>query len=85
MWGTGQLVDLDESLSRDSHLHNIVKKVSAGLGLSRVLEISFPVETLIMIYKALIQPCFDYCSSVWDSLGVCQSERFQKLEFRPHA
>ena len=78
-------VDLDESLSRDSHLHNIVKKVSAGLGdIMRVRNL-LPRETLIMIYKALIQPCFDYCSSVWDSLGVCQSERFQKLEFRPHA
>ena len=78
-------VDLDESLSRDSHLHNIVKKVSAGLGdIMRVRNL-LPRETLIMIYKALIQPCFDYCSSVWDSLGVCQSEILQKLEFRPHA
>ena len=37
-------VDLDKSLSRDSLLHNIVKKVSAVLGLSYVLEISFPVR-----------------------------------------
>ena len=35
-----------------------------------------------MIYKALIQPYFGYCSSVWGSLGVCQSERLQKLQNR---
>ena len=35
-----------------------------------------------MIYKALIQPYFDYCSSVWGSIGVCQSERLQKLQNR---
>ena len=47
-------VDLDESLSRDSHLHNIVKKVSAGLGAIIRVRNLFPRETLIMIYKALI-------------------------------
>ena len=47
-------VDLDESLSRDFHLHNIVKKVSAGLGAIIRVRNLFPRETLIMIYKALI-------------------------------
>ena len=42
--------DLDESLSRDSHLHNIVKKVSAGLGAIIRVRNLFPLETLIMIY-----------------------------------
>ena len=46
-------VDLDERLSRDSHLHSIVKKVSAGLGdIIRVRNL-LPRETLIMIYKLL--------------------------------
>ena len=73
-------VDLAESLSRDSYLNNIVKKVSPGLGAIIRVRNLFPRETLIMIYKALIQPWFDYCSSVWGSLGVCQSERVQKLK-----
>ena len=76
--------DLDESLSRDSLLHNIVKKVSAGLRAIIRVRNHFPRETLIMIHKALIQPCFDYCSSFWGSLGVCQSERLQKLKNRPY-
>ena len=58
-------IDLDENLSWDSHVDNIVKKVSAGFGGIRSLV---PCETLIMIYKALVQPYFDYCSSVWGSL-----------------
>ena len=49
-------VDLDESISRDSHLPNIGKKVSAGLGDIIRLRYLLPSETLIMIYKALIQP-----------------------------
>ena len=35
-----------------------------------------------MIYKALIQPYFDYCSAVWGSIGVGQSGRRQKLQNR---
>ena len=37
-------VDLDESLPRDSHLHNVVKKYLLALGLSYVLETCFPVR-----------------------------------------
>ena len=35
-----------------------------------------------MIYKALIKPWFDNLSLVWGSIGVCQSERLQKLQNR---
>lgn len=65
-----------------SHLENIVKKVSACLGAIKGVRNLVPRETLIMIYKALIQPYFDYCSSVWGSIDVCHSERLQKLQNR---
>ena len=73
-------IDLDENLSWDSHIDNIVKKVSTGLGPIRRVRNLVPCETLIMIFKALAQPYFDYCSSVWGSIGVCQYERLQKLQ-----
>ena len=72
--------DLDENLSQDSHIDNIVIKVSAGLGAIEHVKNLVPRESLIMIYKALVQHYFDYRSSVWDSIGVCQSERLQKLK-----
>ena len=58
------------------------KNVSAGLGAIERVRNLVARETLIIIYKALIQPYFDYCSSVWVSMGVCQSDRFQKLRNR---
>jgi hypothetical protein len=39
-------------------------------------------ETLSSIYNALIRPHFDYCSEVWDTLGVGLSSRLQKLQNR---
>ena len=35
-----------------------------------------------MIFNALIQPYFDYCCEVWDTLGKGLSERLQKLQNR---
>ena len=34
-------------------------------------------ETLSSIYNALVRPCFDYCSELWDTFGVGLSSRFQ--------
>ena len=62
-------VDLDESLSWDSHLDNI-NIVNVLVAIKQVRNL-VTRETVIMIYKALIQPYFDCSSSVWGSLGVC--------------
>jgi hypothetical protein len=42
-------------------------------------------ETLISIYNALVRPHFDYCSEVWDTLGIGLSTRLQKLQNRSRA
>ena len=55
---------------------------ASGLHCIKHVRKLVPRETLGMIYKALIQPYFDYCSAVWGSIGVGQSERLQKLQNR---
>ena len=40
------------------------------------------MSTAIQIYYALIQPHFDYCSSVGDELGETLSAKLQKLQNR---
>jgi len=39
-------------------------------------------DTLGSIYNALVQPHFNYCSEVWDTLGEGLSNRLQKLQNR---
>ena len=57
-------VDLDERLTWEKHIDNrpICTKVGAGNGIMRRLKPFVPVETLKLIYNALVQPYFDYCS-----------------------
>ena len=67
--------DLDESLSYVGlpfrQYKYCQKKVSAVLGAIKQVRNLVTREIVIMISKALIQPYFDYCSSVWGGLGVC--------------
>ena len=60
--GTYKCLGVDESLSwSDKHIETICKKASAGIGATRrAIEPYVPVNTLQTIYKALVQPYFDY-------------------------
>ena len=63
-------VEIDENLSWKKHIENVVKKVTSGIGAMRRIRDFVDRETLSSIYNALIRPHFDYCSEVWDTLGV---------------
>ena len=73
-------VEIDENLSWNKHIKNVVKKVTSGIGAMRRIRDFIDRETLSSIYNALICPHFDYCSEEWDTLGVGLSSRLQKLQ-----
>jgi hypothetical protein len=41
-----------------------------------------PVSSLQIIYNALIQPYFDYCSPLWDICGTQLHDKLQKFQNR---
>ena len=63
-----------------------IKKVnvakSLGLSIIRKLRDIVDYNTLIIIYKSIIQPHFDYCSQVWGCLGKVLSDKLQRLQNR---
>ena len=42
--------------------------------------ITSTVITLVMIYNSLVEPYFDYCSIVWNSLGKGLGQTLQRLQ-----
>ena len=69
-------------MSWNKHVESVAKKVTSGVrALRRILDF-VDRETLISIYNALVRPHFDYCSEVWDTLGIGLSTRLQKLQNR---
>jgi hypothetical protein len=56
-------VDLDNRLIFDIHIENLC----SGIGALRRIKPFVPLRSLKMLYKALIQLYFDYCSLLWDT------------------
>jgi hypothetical protein len=75
-------VEIDEKLSWNKHVENVAKKATSGIGAIRRIRDFVDRETLISIYNALVRPHFDYCSEVWNTLGIGLSSRLQKLQNR---
>ena len=72
----------DENLLWKAHIHEISKKVSSGIGALKWVRPFVSMHTAIKIYKGLIEPHFDCCSSVWDGLTQQLREKLQKLQNR---
>ena len=73
---------IDENLSWKAHIHEISKKVSSGIGALKRVRRFVSMHTAIKIYKGLIEPHFDYCSTVWDGFTQQLSEKVQNRAIR---
>ena len=75
-------VTMDERLSWEKHIDSICAKISGGIGAMRRVKPFVPLPTLKMLYNAIIQPYFDYCSPLWDNCGIGLKDRLQKHQNR---
>ena len=51
---------IDQHLSFNNHIKNVVNKISKKLGVLRCLRISFPMAAAERLYKTMIVQIFDY-------------------------
>ena len=56
---------VDNELNWHKHVNNIIQKVFCKMALLRRVKPYLDVNTLNVLYKALVQPHFDYCSVAW--------------------
>ena len=75
-------VHVDEKLSWEAHISEIVSKVAKVLAALRRLKPICPQSTLVTIYKSLILPHLEYCSAVWGCIGNGLSLKLEKLQNR---
>ena len=73
---------LDETLSWNEQVKAITTKVNRGLNVLKRLREFVDLETLLIAYKTLVQPYFDYCSQVWGGIGSTLSDKLQRLQNR---
>ena len=75
-------VKIDQNLKWDDNVQMISKKVASGISAIKHVRNFVPHETLLTIYRALVQPHFNYCSAVWGNCNKGLSEKLQKLQNR---
>jgi hypothetical protein len=73
---------LNETLSWNEQVNAITTKVNRGLNVLKRLREFVDLETLLIAYKTLVQPYFDYCSQVWGGIGSTLSDKLQRLQNR---
>ena len=75
-------VFLDETMSWDKHIEKMCKKVEAGIAVMKRIKPFVPSHAMQMIYNALIQPYFDYCSPLWGNCSGFLKDKLQKCQNR---
>ena len=73
---------IDEHLSWNDQIQNVVTKVSKGIGMLRRIGQFVPKSTLLRIYNAIVLSHFDYCGLVWDKCCEYLTGKLQKLQNR---
>ena len=62
-------VILDESLSWNVHVNDVITKVSKRIGILGHTRRSISMHTAGIIYRSFILPVLDYCDTVWNCCG----------------
>jgi len=73
---------IDESLDWSAQVAHISRKVSSGLAILRRLRDEVEFNPLMVIYRGIVQPYFEYCAQVRGCLGKTLAEKVQKLQNR---
>ena len=73
---------IDDQLSWSNHIKELCRKISSAIGALRRIRSLISQSTEEQIYKASIQPYFDYCAPVWDGLSSYLCKTLQKLKKR---
>ena len=74
---------IDDKLSWNCYIKKLTKKIARGIGAMIRIRHLVPQATLNLIYQALIQPHFDYCSTLWGTCSVTlQKISLKKLQNR---
>ena len=75
-------VYLDSVLSFSDHFDHLSSKINSRLAILGRASRYLNTKLLLILYKALILPHFDYCDTVWDSCAKKFKTRLQTLQNR---
>ena len=75
-------IEIDSHLNFHNHVDKIASKVSSKIGFLRRLKPAIPRKQLSLMFHAIINPHFDYCSPVWSGASKTSTDKLFKLQKR---
>ena len=60
----------------------ISTKIKCNVGMTKRVQDSIPKDSLITLYKSLVEPYFRYCNTVWGPCGNFYIDKLQTLQNR---
>ena len=71
---------VDDILTWEEHTEYISVKIKRGIGILKVTGKFRERESLILIYRTLIEPYLRYCGTVWGQCNETQKDKLQALQ-----
>ncbi len=73
---------IDENLKWHVHIDKIIPKISVKISILRSLRKLVPIDTLTLMYNAIVLPHFDYADIDLDSASAASKFKLQSLQTR---
>ena len=73
---------IDKNLSWSKHIEEILKNISSGIGALKRIRPFISQNIAVQIYKALIEPHFEYCGPIWHGINNKLNDKLPKLQNR---
>ena len=71
----------DEFLTSDNHIEFVVKKIK-NLGMMKKIKGSVPKDSLVTLYKTLVEPYLKYCNIICGQCGNTLVEKLRTLQIK---
>ena len=75
-------MELDDRLSCDKHLNNVVNKTTQKLYIFRKIRRFISPSTAIIVYKQMILPLLEYCKILFNSGKKGKLDKIDKYSLR---
>ena len=75
-------VIIDRNLIIDEHVNYLYNKLLKLLGLLWRFRNNLDLKSKLLFYNSYVQPCIDYCRTVWGTCSKVHLDRLTRLQIR---
>ena len=73
---------IDDKLTWKDHIDHVFLKIQRNLGIMKRVRNDIPKESLIALYRTMVEPYLRYCNNTWGKCGATLIGKLQTLQNR---